>query len=1384
MNEPSPGYDVFLSFAPADVVWIHDWLLPRLQHAGLRVFTPDDFDLGVAEAINLERAVSHSKHMLLVLTPAWVADPWRAFEALLIQTPDPAGLLARRVLPLVLKPCELPSRLAMLSAADFIDPTRQEEQLTRVIAAARGQMRLPDVGPSLHRLLGRDIGDSLSKEHAISTAGDYAEGNIDKRQAAFIADATTQGPVVGENTGTVTTTYNYYTQQFTTTDLLGLLDESSRQILQFVLTQVGRITLPPYNISYNHIVRKLDALLGSEAHQLNRTEALLLLVATSFPYLQFALRNEIAALDNSEEIVKYVVRLPGAPSQMPAALIPLASEIILIANARDGFDLNDVAYEECSHQGTRIRLRLLCVVHHLAAILSLETLYSADRTELAGLSPEQQLLVHQWRYVRSVDIIDSQLRLHFHLPLGRTVSYLPLIVTPLRQEIESLLRQYEDVLHTAGIYLRYRNEPAPREDSVQPLTEEEQTELRRWIELRLARAEGQQLRENLLLRQRLRDRLIQANIQVADDHEQRGEREQAANLLVQTVRSLHDEREAFQLARYAHRAGQLYEDIGRPHEAVRCYLMVADSYFNDTLTPELGHEALSRAEALLQTTPDPALEVELHLAVARIHFVTLSDDLATEALSQARTALNAISDASIQIQLSVEIALLEARLALVWEEWQQALACLEQALYTCPPEAKKERFALLSVLLTVMTQCNDERTDDVYQEACGCLNGEEDRHQQGLLSMYYAGSLARRGQLDRAYETYQDTIKTLDDMGSLYEMFVLYQNMAHMLLKHSGRFFRGHDQLDNLRIDLFHRTKSLNRGNMHEQKAFECIVQEKHRDFMRHIRLASYHFWSDAAWFGLKRVNELFARHYTAVDEPQMALFYAIEADDSKLVEKLAGALARRAEPTVLLELVPKLIGFAMISDSQDLIALSLGTLADVVSPDFLSATLEFLSALAQQIAPTAKQEYIRQSAIKALTAFVPQLDAVQTNIIVQFALKFFEEQLSWSIYDASLDLLNACFTQQVCRVDEQFYAPIVRHVKELLHTASLKADAERVLIHAARTAPPEVRTELVMFIQGFPSVMDRVIDLAFLGEPIEKTDMRGAIDSVINATNVVPQIVMEDGKPVTQWAYSGVTPRVFRHIYQIAPAEESIKILDGVLRALINRDNDLTTRSDAAYILGEFSLDFVVNRADEISDYLLLYLEGDSGLAAHVDEVFSSAENRYSNFSMNFGTPVVFQRNCLYALGRLYQHVSPERQTRILDCTVMASRHQYIELRHGAALALYRLESSPPLPSRLFVVLIALLHDQDAMICARACRAAGHLITCGLVHDHLGAVLERIIDLARTSNSTDIRIGAAHVLLQVRDSEYLPPEQLQEVERTLSMLLTDVSYNVRHAAE
>jgi hypothetical protein len=144
-----PYYDVFISYSHADATWVWDWLRPRLEAAGLRVcLDRRDFDVGVPSLANMERAVDHSRHTLLVLTPAWVDSEWTDFEALLIQTVDPAAC-HRLLLPLLLQPCLPPRRIAMLTYADFTRRDAWDAELPRVTAAIRGELHLPELGPRL-----------------------------------------------------------------------------------------------------------------------------------------------------------------------------------------------------------------------------------------------------------------------------------------------------------------------------------------------------------------------------------------------------------------------------------------------------------------------------------------------------------------------------------------------------------------------------------------------------------------------------------------------------------------------------------------------------------------------------------------------------------------------------------------------------------------------------------------------------------------------------------------------------------------------------------------------------------------------------------------------------------------------------------------------------------------------------------------------------------------------------------------------------------------------------------------------------------------------------------------------------------------------------------
>src|SRR5215467_10133537 len=111
-------YDLFVSYSSADGDWVREWLLPRLERRGLRVCIDwRDFEAGVPILDNIERAIEQSAKMLAVMTPSWLESGWANFEALLMQTGDPAAMY-QRLIPIKLKPCDPPRRIALLTYVD------------------------------------------------------------------------------------------------------------------------------------------------------------------------------------------------------------------------------------------------------------------------------------------------------------------------------------------------------------------------------------------------------------------------------------------------------------------------------------------------------------------------------------------------------------------------------------------------------------------------------------------------------------------------------------------------------------------------------------------------------------------------------------------------------------------------------------------------------------------------------------------------------------------------------------------------------------------------------------------------------------------------------------------------------------------------------------------------------------------------------------------------------------------------------------------------------------------------------------------------------------------------------------------------------------------
>jgi hypothetical protein len=127
-------YDVFVSYSKADQSWVREQLLPRLEKAELTVFSYDNFEVGAPELENVVYAVERTRQTLVVLTRDWLEGEWTAVVRMLLGTLDPAAS-KRKLIPLMLKPCDLPVHLAMLTYLNFTGPEGQPKPWQRLIDA-------------------------------------------------------------------------------------------------------------------------------------------------------------------------------------------------------------------------------------------------------------------------------------------------------------------------------------------------------------------------------------------------------------------------------------------------------------------------------------------------------------------------------------------------------------------------------------------------------------------------------------------------------------------------------------------------------------------------------------------------------------------------------------------------------------------------------------------------------------------------------------------------------------------------------------------------------------------------------------------------------------------------------------------------------------------------------------------------------------------------------------------------------------------------------------------------------------------------------------------------------------------------------------------------
>ncbi|MEB3259101.1 MAG: TIR domain-containing protein [Cyanobacteriota bacterium] len=126
-------YDLFISHAAADAAWVEGYLLDALNQAGLRCLSESSFALGASRLQEFERAVAESTFILLIISPAYLADDVSNFVDLLAQSYG-SNSQTWPVIPLIRDRTDLPPRLAMLVGLDATSPAEQDAAIERLCA--------------------------------------------------------------------------------------------------------------------------------------------------------------------------------------------------------------------------------------------------------------------------------------------------------------------------------------------------------------------------------------------------------------------------------------------------------------------------------------------------------------------------------------------------------------------------------------------------------------------------------------------------------------------------------------------------------------------------------------------------------------------------------------------------------------------------------------------------------------------------------------------------------------------------------------------------------------------------------------------------------------------------------------------------------------------------------------------------------------------------------------------------------------------------------------------------------------------------------------------------------------------------------------------------
>lgn len=137
-DQPLGTYDAYISYSYHNREWVWNELLTRLDNAGLRVYIDiRTFRFGVPTTWSIEQGINNSRHVVCVMTQGWVQSQWAQQE---LQFTLAARGRQRKLLPILLEPCDIPRPLRDILYLNLTKPETRDSEIIRLIRMLGGDV--------------------------------------------------------------------------------------------------------------------------------------------------------------------------------------------------------------------------------------------------------------------------------------------------------------------------------------------------------------------------------------------------------------------------------------------------------------------------------------------------------------------------------------------------------------------------------------------------------------------------------------------------------------------------------------------------------------------------------------------------------------------------------------------------------------------------------------------------------------------------------------------------------------------------------------------------------------------------------------------------------------------------------------------------------------------------------------------------------------------------------------------------------------------------------------------------------------------------------------------------------------------------------------------